>query len=397
MNENPGRIAPSAERMPTSGIRDVMSAIARSPRIVNLAPGEPNFPTPEHVVRAGIDALNAGHTKYTHHSGILALRTELCRKLSAVNKIEVAPEQVIVTHGAMGALYSAFVALLDPGDEVLLPDPGWPNFKMMAVLRSATIREYRLTSETAFLPDINELEGLVSDKTRVLLINSPLNPIGSTIPASLLEELVDFASVHDLWIISDEAYEAITYGKPHVSAASLDRHDRVVSVFSFSKTYSMTGWRVGYAVAPRGLADVIANLQEAIISCASAPAQWAALAALIGPQDAVTKMNREYATRVAKAREILQANGINSYDPGGAFYLWIEIRSSKISSTEFCRSLLEHHRVAVVPGTAFGPSGEGYVRASMASAESDVVTGMTLLAKHVREMADRSPSLVSST
>ncbi|HKY46614.1 MAG TPA: aminotransferase class I/II-fold pyridoxal phosphate-dependent enzyme [Acidimicrobiia bacterium] len=374
-----------------------MSEIVRRPGVINLAPGQPNFPSPEHVVQAGIDALQAGHTKYTHHAGILQLRTELCRKLNDFNQIDVAPDQIVVTHGAMGALYSSFVALLDPGDEVLLPDPGWPNFKMMAVLSAATIREYKLTRENGYLPEVEHLKKLVSRRTRLLLINSPLNPIGATIPATLMAEILDFARAHDLWIVSDEAYEAITYGNQHVSAAALDPSGRVVSVFSFSKTYSMTGWRIGYAVAPPALAEVIANLQEAIISCASAPAQWAALAALTGPQDIVDHMNREYATRIQKARAILDENGVDSYDPGGAFYLWIDIRNSNTPSAEFCRSLLDQHQVAVVPGSAFGPSGEGYVRASMASAESDVTTGMALLARHVSELTDRpTPDLVAT-
>ena len=383
-----GQIGNSAATMPTSGIRDVMTEVLNVSGIINLAPGEPSFPTPRHIVDAGIDALNSGRTKYTHHAGIAELRVELCRKLSEENGIGVAPDDVVVTHGAMGALYSAYLALLDPGDEILLPDPGWPNFRMMAALRSATVREYTLTREGGFVPDVEQLEDLISDKTRVILINSPLNPVGSVLTRDQVAEIVELANKYRIWIISDEAYERITYDVPHVSAGSVDPHGRVVSVFSFSKTYAMTGWRVGYAVAKPEVARVIANLQEATISCANAPGQWAALAALTGPQAVIGDMNLEYARRMKNAQTILKENGVEYFDPGGAFYLWIDVTSSGVSSAAFSRSLMDRYRVAVVPGSAFGSSGQGYVRTSVASSESDVSTGISFLAQHVRELAD---------
>lgn len=383
MSGSSGPIAASALSMPTSGIRDMMVAISRSTGVINLAPGEPNFPTPEHIVRAGEDALLGGQTKYTNHTGILELREEISRKLSAMNGFEAGPDQIVVTHGAMGALYSTFVALVEPGDEVIIPDPAWPNFRMMATLRGATIREYPLTVQGGFLPDIDQLERLMNERTRLLLLNSPSNPLGASIPGPVLEAIIELADKHDIWVVSDEAYEAITYGTQHVSSATVDPNGRVVSVFSFSKTYSMTGWRLGYAVAEPKVAKVIGNLQEAMVSCPNAPAQWAALAALRGTQEPVAEMIAAYAHRLRLARKILDEHGLYSFDPQGAFYLWIDIRKSGISSVEFCRSLLDTHRVAVVPGSAFGPAGEGYVRASMASAEDDVVNGVTLLARHV--------------
>ncbi len=168
--------------MPSSGIRDTFNRIASMPDVINLAPGEPNFPTPPHIITAASRAIEAGHTKYVSNAGLLELRKALCRKLKADNRITVDRDEIVITHGAMGALYSAFVGLIEPGDEVLLPDPAWPNFTMMATLRSAVIRSYSLTAENGFLPDIDELEALVGPATKLLLINTPLNPIGSVIP-----------------------------------------------------------------------------------------------------------------------------------------------------------------------------------------------------------------------
>ena len=266
--------------MPSSGIRDTFNRIAGMPDVINLAPGEPNFPTPPHIVAAASRAIEAGHTKYVSNAGLLELREALCRKLKAENGITVDSDEIIVTHGAMGALYSAFVGLVDPGDEVLLPDPAWPNFAMMATLRSAVIKSYPLTAENGFLPDIDALEALVSPATKLLLINTPLNPVGSVIPRARMAALLDFARAHDLWLICDEAYEALTYTDCFVSAAALDHRDRLIGVYSFSKSYAMTGWRIGYMVVPCAIAPVFADLQEAMISCASTPGQWAALAAL---------------------------------------------------------------------------------------------------------------------
>ncbi|MEE8173519.1 MAG: aminotransferase class I/II-fold pyridoxal phosphate-dependent enzyme, partial [Alphaproteobacteria bacterium] len=262
------QLGKSLAAMPSSGIRDTFNRIAGMPDVINLAPGEPNFPTPPHIVEAASRALEAGHTKYISNAGLLELRERLSRKLRSENGIAVDSDEIVVTHGAMGALYSAFVGLVEPGDEVLLPDPAWPNFTMMATLRSAAIRNYRLGAENGFLPDIDELEALVGPATKLLLINTPLNPIGSVIPRARMAALLDFAAAHDLWLVCDEAYEALTYTASFVSAASFNHRERVIGVYSFSKTYAMTGWRIGYMVVPRDIATVLADLQEAMISCA---------------------------------------------------------------------------------------------------------------------------------
>jgi aspartate/methionine/tyrosine aminotransferase len=377
--------------MPSSGIRDTFNRIAGMTDVINLAPGEPNFPTPPHVVAAASRAIEAGHTKYVSNAGLLELREALCRKLKAYNGIPVDRDEIVVTHGAMGALYSAFVGLIEPGDEVLLPDPAWPNFTMMATLRSAVIRSYHLTAENGFLPDIDELEALVGPATKLLLINTPLNPIGSVIPRARMAALLDFAAAHDLWIICDEAYEALTYTDSFVSAASLGHRDRLIGVYSFSKSYAMTGWRIGYMVVPREIAPVLADLQEAMISCASTPGQWAALAALEGPQDVVTEMREAYSARRQLALDVLGKHGVTAHPPDGAFYLWVDIRGAGVASRTFADQLLEDDRVAVVPGLDFGPGGEGYVRVSLAAAPEAIREGLERLGQcHTRFAADAS-------
>lgn len=383
------RLTSSASAMPGSGIRDIMNAVATMPEVINLAPGEPNFPTPRHIVDAGIRALEEGHTKYVHNAGIPPLREELVRKLKEKNNIGVGPDEIIVTHGAMGALNTAFAALVGPGDEVLVPDPSWPNFNMIGTLRSATVRPYPLSVENGFLPDVDRLRQLTSPATTLILINTPLNPVGSMIEAELMTEILEFAREHDLWVVSDETYEFITFSEGFVSAASLGYSDRVIGVYSFSKTYSMTGWRVGYMVAPPAVAPTFALLQEAMISCVNSPAQWAALAALTGPQDVVGVMRDAYFHRRQLALEILQAHGVPAHPPVGAFYLWVDVRGGGVSSAGFAQSLLEQHQVAVVPGTDFGAEGEGWVRVSLAAAPEEIRDGVERLARHHNELGSQ--------
>ena len=381
------KLTKSIREMPSSGIRDTMNRIAGMADVINLAPGEPNFPTPPHIIEAAQKAIAAGATKYVSNAGLPALRARLCHKLREKNGVRADADEIVVTHGAMGGLYSAFVALLDPGDEVLLPDPAWPNYVMMAALRSATARTYRVAADNGYLPDIAELEALAGPATKLLVINTPLNPVGSVIPRARMEALIEFAAARDLWLVSDEAYEALTYTNDFVSAVALGGRERVISVYSFSKSYAMTGWRIGYMVMPRTIAPVIADLQEAMISCASTPGQWAALAALEGPQDVVDDMREAYAGRRQVALDVLAEYGVPAHPPSGAFYLWIDIRGAGVESRAFARTLLEERRVAVVPGRDFGAGGEGYVRVSLAAAPEAIDQGLRRLGQHHAALA----------
>jgi len=371
-------LAVGAETMPRSGIRQVMDLAWSLPNpVIGLHVGEPSFTPPEHVIEAARAAYAAGDTHYVPNAGIGELRVELAEKVTGRNGFATAPEQVVVSAGGAQALHMALSLTLNAGDEVLIPDPGWPNYAMAVQLLQATPVRYPLRPEQGFLPDIAELGAMVTDRTRVIIVNTPSNPLGTVLPASDVEALVRFAERHDLWLLSDECYDALTFGHEHVSAGRFDRDGRVLSAFSFSKTYAMTGLRVGYLVAAQAVSMQAAKLQEPMIACVNAPAQAAALAALRGPQDAVLAMRDAYQERRDVAVAQLDAQGMVYLTPEGAFYLWIDVRDrSEGDVAAWAMRLLQQRHVAVAPGTTFGPLGEGWARLSLATATDDLLEGI---------------------
>jgi aspartate aminotransferase len=372
-----------ALRLPRSGIREVMDlAWAMDGPVIGLHVGEPSFATPEHVLDGARRALAAGETRYVSNAGIPPLRAALASKLERVNGLAARPEQVVVTNGGMEALFVSLAAVLSEGDEVLLPDPGWPGFdNAVRVLRGRVV-SYALEPGRGFLPDLGALERSITPRTRALLVNSPSNPLGAMLPAELAEALVRFASSHDLWLISDECYDQITFEAEHVSPARFDEQGRVLSCFSFSKTYAMTGMRVGYVHAPDAVAGVIATLQEPVIACVNAPAQHAALAALEGPQDIVPTMRDAYRSRRDRAAATLDEAGLTYLLPQGAFYLWIDVSPLCGGDVKaWALELLREQRVAVAPGTAFGPRGEGWIRVSLATETDELLEGLDRIAR----------------
>ena len=367
-----------AADMPRSGIREVMDAVWRSPDpVIALHVGEPSFPTPDHVLAGAQAALERHETRYVPNAGIPPLRDAIAEKVRSRNGFDTSTEQVIVSAGGMQALYVALTATVQAGDEVLIPDPGWPNFAMAVQLLQAVPKRYPLVQEHDFLPHLADLDRHVGPRTRAIVVNSPSNPLGAVLTPTLAEELVRFADRHDLWVISDECYDAITFDMPQVSPARWDREGRVFSCFSFSKTYAMTGMRVGYLVAPQSVAAVTAaKMQEALIACVNAPAQYAALAALDGPQDCVAIMRDTYRDRRDQAIKLLDANRANYLVPQGAFYLWIEVPDAHRDVADWSLKLLHDKHVAVAPGTAFGPTGQGWVRVSLATDTEDLLEGL---------------------
>jgi aspartate aminotransferase len=376
------QLADHAQRMPRSGIREVMDLAWSLPGpVIGLHVGEPSFATPEHVLDGARRALDRGETRYVANAGIPALREAIAGKVAARNGLRAQPEQIVVSAGGMQALYTALAATVTAGTEVLVPDPGWPNFAMAVQLLQARPVGYPLRPETQFLPDLEELAGLVTERTRALIINFPSNPLGAVLPADLAEALCRFADRHDLWLISDECYDEITFGAEQVSPARWDEQDRVLSCFSFSKTYAMTGMRVGYLVAPMDGAATAAKLQEPLIACVNAPAQHAALAALEGPQDFVASMRRAYHERRDAAAAQLDRAGIGYLLPQGAFYLWVDVRDRCGGDVKaWSLELLRQRHVAVAPGTTFGAGGEGWVRVSLATETEDLLEGLARLA-----------------
>jgi aspartate aminotransferase len=374
-----------ASSMPVSRIREVMELAWKDPEAIHLEVGEPDFPTPEHVVEAAHEAARAGHTRYAPNAGLPELREALAEKVARRNGYVARPEQVVVTQGGVQALYLVLRALLEPGDEVLLPDPAWPNFRMIAHLLGARVLSYPLVAEGDFLPRLEELERLVTPRTRAILVNSPSNPLGTVLPGELVERLLAFARRQGLWFISDEVYDEVVFDDVFVSAGSVaDPGDRLVSIYSFSKVYAMTGWRVGYLVAPPDVAKLLTGMQEPIISCVNTPAQLAALAAVTGPQDIVREMSGAYRTRRDELLEILDRGDLPSSQPSGAFYVWTDVSEAGLPSMDLARSLIEREHVAVAPGSAFGELGEGYVRLSLASSREDLLDGASRLVRFVR-------------
>jgi len=370
--------------IPRSGIREIMDVAQEVPGAILLSTGEPNFPTPPHVVDAAAAAARAGKTTYVANSGIPELREALAEKIRTRNGYGVTPRSIVVTNGGVEALFASFTALLDPGDGILLPDPGWPNFSMMARILRARIQPYPLAAANGFLPAVEDLERLCDEGTKVLLINSPSNPLGAVIDRERMRALAAFAERRGLWIISDECYDELDFEGGFVSAAAVADPERTVSIYTFSKTYAMTGWRVGYAAAPVRAAEQIAKLQEPIVSSVNTPAQYAALAALTGPQEVVATMRDAYRERRDEVCARLARAGIAASRPGGAFYVWVDVRASGMTSRQFTLDLLRTRAVALAPGSAFGAHGEGYARISLATEPTALYEGVDRLIAALR-------------
>jgi aspartate/methionine/tyrosine aminotransferase len=377
--------------MGRSGIREVFDLANTIPAAIHLEMGEPDFPTPAHVVEAAHRAGLSGITKYTPNAGIPELREALAHKISTRNGFDADADGVVVTPGAIAAIFSSFLALCDPGDEVLIPDPGWPNYAMIATMQHLNAVGYPMGFDQGFKPDPEGIERLITPRTKAILINSPSNPTGVTLETSDLAALLDVAAQHDLWVLSDEVYDEIVFDRPVAPAAVAQGHaERVVTVWSFSKTYSMTGWRVGYALAPDSMSALLIKTQEPTTACVNGPAQMAALEAVTGPQTVVAEMVAEYRTRRDAVVSILEEAAIPHAVPSGAFYLWIDVSGAGLASSEFCRRLLLERKVAVTPGSAFGDSGEGFVRVSLATEVGQLTEGVGRLADAATTWSSRA-------
>ena len=306
-----GRQASAAiQQLPRSGIRLVFDEASKYPDCIRLEVGEPSFPTPAHIKQAAAEAMAADFTRYTPNAGIADLREALVDKLARRNGITAAPDDVIVTNGAVASIYTSLAGLVNPGDEVLLSDPSWPNYLQMTVLLQAKAVYYPLRLEHDLVPTADDIESRITSRTKVLLLNSPGNPSGAVIPEARMREILEVARRHDLWVISDEVYDEIYFDQPPVSLRPLDTDERVISVFSFSKTYAMTGWRVGYMVGPPEIVRHILRAQEPTTSCVNAMAQKAAVAAIHGDQTCVAEMRNAYADRCALVTGILDDHGV---------------------------------------------------------------------------------------
>ena len=367
-----------------SGIREIGNLAMRTPGAILLHVGQPNFPTPQHIKDAGKRAIDENKTFYTHTQGLISLREKLAAKLERVNSIRVTPDRIAATPGGVGGVAAVFAAVLEPGDEVLLPDPGWPNTRIMLSWTGTRGLFYPCQPNNHFQPDLEAMERLVTPRTKLLLINSPNNPTGAVYPQPVVERLIDFAQRHNLWLLSDECYDQILLDGSWTSPAALAPEDpRIASVFTFSKTYAMTGWRLGYVAGSSKLLDSVTKILESNSSCVSTITQVAAEAALEGPQDCVTEMNAAYRRRRDLVVDLLREAELFVDEPNGAFYCMADVSPSGMSSREFAFALLREQGVSVAPGTAFGQVAKDAVRISLASSDADLAEGVGRLAEFV--------------
>lgn len=371
---------------PHSGIRRMLEIARAVEDPLMLVNGDPDFTTPAHIIEGAAAAARNGATGYAPGQGLGELREAISEKVRLRNKIVAKPDLVCVTTGACGGLYTTLLLLLDPGDEILVPDPGWANYAAMAHVLGAQAVGYPVGSPAGWALDAAQLEGLVTPRTRAILVNSPGNPTGDVAPPDRLSQVLDLAERHDLWVVSDEAYDELVFDGAHTSTASLGGESRVVSVFSFSKTYAMTGWRVGYVVGPREFIRQLALHQEPVVSCASTVSQQAALAALSGPQDCVTQMVASYRARRDLATARLDDFGCAYHLPEGSFFLMVDTRAACPDSWEFTMRLLEQEQVGVVPGAAFGQGGEGFVRVSLSVSHAVLEEGISRIGRFAAAM-----------
>ncbi|MFQ5425799.1 MAG: pyridoxal phosphate-dependent aminotransferase, partial [Gaiellales bacterium] len=363
-----------------SAIREVFEAADARPGTIRLEVGEPSFPTPGHIVDGALEAARSGHTRYTPNGGLWSLRELLAEKVASVDGYDARPEQVVATPGAMNALFSIYLALLEPGDEVLLPTPGFPNMDEMVSLLGGSPVFYRLHPAAGYLPDLAELESLVTPRTKAVFVNTPGNPTGAVFPPELVEQLVGLAAEHDLYLVSDEVYDELVLDDlEHVSAGRFDTDGRVISVYSFSKIYAMTGWRLGYCVASVELAELLRTLQEPEVSCPSTVSQKAAEAALTGPRGPIDAMREAYRARRDLAWRLVTEAGLDAFRTQGTFYMLVDVSTAGMSSREFTMHLLETGGVSVAPGEVFGPAGSGLVRVSLAPEPDELAEGLSRL------------------
>ncbi|MGB4778321.1 pyridoxal phosphate-dependent aminotransferase, partial [Microbacterium sp.] len=360
--------------VPASGIRRIFEAALGLDGVTFLAVGEPDVPVAPHIAAAAKAAWDAGATNYTHNAGIPELRRAFADRFATDHGARLDPEQLWVTVGGTQALHQALGLVLDPGDEVLVPDPGYTTFSMSPRMLSAVPVPYPLREQASFQPELDRLDALVTDRTRAIIVNSPSNPLGTVLDEAAARALLAFARRHDLWVISDEVYGSLTWDRPHVSLTALDVEEggeRVLGVFSLSKTYAMTGIRVGFLVAPRSWGATLRSAQEAMISCVNAPAQYAAIAALTSDQSDLARAREHYRSNLAAATALLDERGIRYLAPSGAFYLWIDVRHASGGDggdvAAWAEEFLRAERVAVAPGSAFGASGEGWIRVCAAA------------------------------
>lgn len=379
-----------------SGIRKInektLQMEREGKRIYHFEVGRPDFDTPKVIKDATIKSIENGDVFYTSNFGIMELREAVAEKLRKENNLDYSAKEILITAGASEAIYDTYSLILEEGDEILLPNPCWPNYVNAAHIMNAVPVRYSLAQENDFQIDFDELEKLVTEKTKAIVIITPSNPIGSMLTKETTEKLAEFAKKKDILVIADEIYEQIIYGnKDHYSIASFDgMKERTITINGFSKTFSMTGFRLAYIAAPEEFIKVLNTIHQHNTSCATSFVQHAGITALKEAEDDVKKMVEEYKRRRDYILEKVNSiDGLSLNSPDGAFYAFINIKGVGVSSEEFCQYLLDEECVAVVPGTVFGSAGEGFIRLSYASSYEDIVEGLNRMEKACKHFMNK--------
>ena len=385
LNQNLKKIKPS-------GIRKLFDLAQNRKDIISFGIGEPDFTTPDHVREAAKRAIEEGYTHYTPNAGYADLREALAQKLANFNHIEAKPEELVVTSGGTQALFSSFYTLLNPGDELIIPDPGFLIYGSQVFLAGGEPVFLPIREENHFQIDANELKGLITEKTKAILLNSPSNPTGIVIKKEILEEVAQIAKERDLFVISDELYEDILFdGREHVSIASFPgMKERTISIFGFSKSYAMTGWRIAYLTCPEYLVKEMVKIQQNTAVCPNSVTQRAVLYGLQNPKqtnDSINKMCAAYQERRDVIMEgFKEIEGFECLPPEGAFYAFPNITGTGKSSEELSMYLLEKYGVVTVPGNAFGQYGEGYLRFSFATSVDMIKEGIDKIKEGIKNL-----------
>lgn len=352
-----------------SGIRKFFDVVNEMPDAISLGVGEPDFDTPWHIRDVGIYSLEKGRTFYTSNSGLMELRSEICRYLKRKYDLSYNPKnEVLITVGGSEAIDIALRAMINPGEEVIIPQPSYVSYEPCAILANANPVIINLKNENEFRLTAAELEEAITDKTKVVIMPFPNNPTGAIMERKDLEAIAEVIIKHDLYVISDEIYAELTYSDSgHVSIASIPGMlERTIVINGFSKSYAMTGWRLGYACGPKAILEQMTKIHQFAIMCAPTTSQYAAIEALRHGDDDVKEMCDAYNQRRRYLLHTFKQMGLPCFEPFGAFYVFPCIKEFGMSSDEFALRLLEEEKVAVVPGTAFGDSGEGFLRISYA-------------------------------
>ena len=372
-----------------SGIRKFFDIAVEMDNVISLSIGEPDFKTPWHIREAGITSLEQGKTWYTPNRGFIELRREISNYYSRRFNISYEPEtQVLVTVGGSEGIDLCFRTLLNYGDEVLIPEPSFVCYNPLTVMSGGVPKTIKTVAENNFRLTADELENAITDKTKMVVLPYPNNPTGAIMERNDLEEIAEVIKKHDIFVLSDEIYGELTYGdRKHVSIAEIDgMKDRTLIVSGFSKAYAMTGWRLGYILGPSEILSYITKLHQYGIMSSPTTAQYAAIEALRNGDNDVMAMRSDYDIRrrliVGKLNEI----GLTCFEPLGAFYTFPCIKSTGLSSDEFATRLVKEKRVAVVPGTAFGDCGEGYVRISYAQSLKNIKIALKRIEEFVKEL-----------